>query len=159
MNIKIGVDSMHVIEINSEIWELSSCSCQYWKKNFICKHVIGIGYQLELLKFPTLDLNIEKNSKRGRRKKALPALERNSTSPLNVKIFRSIQANIEPSIQTQSAKTSNQILSIGGNNQLLENQNGQTAKQNIFSSFENLYYVTINKRPQLCLGVVQYYKV
>ena len=48
-------DSMHVIDINNEIWELSTCSCQYWKKNFICKHVIGIGYQLELLEFPTLD--------------------------------------------------------------------------------------------------------
>ncbi|RNA43050.1 hypothetical protein BpHYR1_047268 [Brachionus plicatilis] len=52
----------------------------------------------------------------------------NSTGPLNVQIFRSTQANIEPSIQTQSATTSNQILSIGGNNQLLENQNDQTAK-------------------------------
>ncbi|RMZ95603.1 hypothetical protein BpHYR1_006764 [Brachionus plicatilis] len=125
---------MHVIDINNEIWELSTCSCQYWKKNFICKHVIGIGYQLELLEFPTLDLNIEKNSKRGRRKKALPALERNSTGPLNVQIFRSIQANIEPSIQTQSATTSNQILSIDGNNQLLANQNGQTAK--LFKTFK-----------------------
>ncbi|RNA30953.1 hypothetical protein BpHYR1_002247, partial [Brachionus plicatilis] len=64
----------------------------------------------------------------GRRKKALPALERNSTGPLNAQIFRSIQANIEPSIQTQSATTSNQILSIDGNNQLLANQNGQTAR-------------------------------
>ena len=78
---------------------------------FICKHVIGIGYELKLLEFPTLDLNIEKNSKRGRRKKAFPALERNSTGPLNVNVFRPIQTNIEPSIQTQSASTSNQILS------------------------------------------------
>ncbi|RNA11177.1 hypothetical protein BpHYR1_049110 [Brachionus plicatilis] len=97
------------------------------RKKIFLLHVIGI-VQLELLEFPTLDLNIEKNSKRGRRKKALPALERNSTGPLNVQIFRSIQANIEPSYQTQSATTSNQILSIDGNNQLLENQNGQTAK-------------------------------
>ena len=57
---KIWSDSMHVNEINNEIWELSICSCQYWKKNFISKH----GYQLELLEFP--DLKIEKNSLRGR---------------------------------------------------------------------------------------------
>ncbi|RNA27771.1 hypothetical protein BpHYR1_027430 [Brachionus plicatilis] len=111
------------------------------------KHVIGIGHQLELLEFPTLDLNIEKNSKRGRRKKALPALERNSTGPLNLQIFRSIQANIEPSIQTQSATTSNQILimimimimiMIRFDNQLLQNQNGQTAKL-FFLYFKYIY--------------------
>ena len=103
-------ESMYTIEINNDIWELSVCNCQYWRKNFICKHVIGIGYELKLLEFPTLDLNIEKNSKRGRRKKALPALERNSTGPLNANIFRPIQTNIEPSISTQPPSTSSRIL-------------------------------------------------
>lgn len=46
--------------------------------------MIGISYSLSLFdKFPSLDLNIEKNHKRGRRKKCAPALQRNSFGPLN----------------------------------------------------------------------------
>ena len=40
-----------------------------------------------LLSFPTLDLRIEKNASKGRRKKALPALERNSMGPINQELF------------------------------------------------------------------------
>ena len=68
---------------------MSGCNCQYWAKYFICKHVIGIAYDLSLTEFPTLDLSIEKNAKRGRRKKALPALQRNSNGPLNTNAFGS----------------------------------------------------------------------
>ena len=57
--------------------------------HLICKHVIGISYNLSLTELPTLDLNIEKNSKKGRRKKALPALQINSKSPLNINAFSS----------------------------------------------------------------------
>ncbi|RNA34454.1 hypothetical protein BpHYR1_021522 [Brachionus plicatilis] len=81
-------DSYKIIEINEQVWELSECSCQYWKKNYICKHVIGISYKLSKFDtFPALDLNIEQNSKRGRRKKASSALQRNSTGPLNRDAF------------------------------------------------------------------------
>ncbi|RNA00639.1 hypothetical protein BpHYR1_038965 [Brachionus plicatilis] len=45
-------------------------------------------------------------------KKSSTGSRENSTGPLNVQIFRSIQANIESSIQTQSATTSNQILGV-----------------------------------------------
>ncbi|RNA17496.1 hypothetical protein BpHYR1_002191 [Brachionus plicatilis] len=77
-------DSYKIIEINEQVWELSECSCQYWKKNYICKHVIGISYELSKFDtFPALNLNIEQNAKRGRRKKASSALQRNSTGPLN----------------------------------------------------------------------------
>ncbi|RNA04733.1 hypothetical protein BpHYR1_005336, partial [Brachionus plicatilis] len=80
-------DSHKIVEINKECWQLSKCSCQYWKKNFGCKHVIGIAYNIELLTFPTLDLRIEKNASRSRRKKALAAFERNSIGPLNNELF------------------------------------------------------------------------
>ncbi|RNA13613.1 hypothetical protein BpHYR1_017674 [Brachionus plicatilis] len=96
--------------INNEIWELSTGSCQYWKKNLICKH---------------------RPSKKG----STGSREKYDCS-FKCANFRSIQANIEPSIQTQSARTSNQILSIGGNNQLLENQNGQTVKHVCGSPYE-----------------------
>lgn len=76
-------DSHKILEMNKECWQFSKCSCQYWKKNFVLQHVIGIAYNIELLTFPTLELRIEKNASRGRRKKALPAFERNSIGPLN----------------------------------------------------------------------------
>ena len=60
------------------------CSCPDWDKNLICKHVIGVAYRLDLCEFPGLDLNIEANKKRGRRKQATPALiQRTSTGPIN----------------------------------------------------------------------------
>jgi hypothetical protein len=50
----------------------------------VCKHVIGVAYNLGLCEFPGLDLNIEANTKRGRRKKAQMALVyRESTGPVN----------------------------------------------------------------------------
>ncbi|RNA42145.1 hypothetical protein BpHYR1_032423 [Brachionus plicatilis] len=85
-------------------------------------------------KFPTLDLNIERKSKRGRRKKTHPALERNSTGPLNVNVFRPIETNIEPSIQVQSATTLNQILSISDqkkiNTDKPRNENAEDLEKN-----------------------------
>ena len=81
-------DSYKIIEINEQVWELSECSCQYWKRNYICKHVVGISYKLSKFDtFPALDLNIEQNSKRGRRKKTCSGLQRNSTGPLNRDAF------------------------------------------------------------------------
>lgn len=70
-------DSYKVVEINRQVWGLSTCTCQYWRKHYTCKHVIGISYELELFaEFPSLDLQIEQNAKRGRRKKATSALNR-----------------------------------------------------------------------------------
>lgn len=49
-------NSYKIIEINELVWELSKCSCQYWKKHYICKHVIGISYELSKFdKFPALN--------------------------------------------------------------------------------------------------------
>ncbi|CAF1063557.1 unnamed protein product [Brachionus calyciflorus] len=56
------------VKINIENWESSSCSCSYLQKNFKCKHTIGIFYFLNLNEFPGLDLAIEGNAKRGRKK-------------------------------------------------------------------------------------------
>ncbi|RNA07589.1 hypothetical protein BpHYR1_036713, partial [Brachionus plicatilis] len=73
--------------MSKQCWQLSKCSCPCWKKKFVCKHVIGISYNIGLLSFPTLDLRIEKNVSKGRRKKALPALERNSMGPINQELL------------------------------------------------------------------------
>ncbi|RNA00988.1 hypothetical protein BpHYR1_033270 [Brachionus plicatilis] len=63
------IDSDKIVEISKECWQL------------ICKHVIGITYNIKLLTFPTLDLGIEKNASISRCKKALPGFERNSIEP------------------------------------------------------------------------------
>ena len=58
------------------------------EKNYICKHVLSISYELSKFDtFSALDLNIEQNAKRGRRKKAFSALQRNSTGSLNRDAF------------------------------------------------------------------------
>jgi len=50
---------------------------------------------MDLLSFPTLDLRIEKNASKGRRKKALPALERNLMGPLNRELFQMPSSSIQ----------------------------------------------------------------
>ncbi|RNA35391.1 hypothetical protein BpHYR1_047270 [Brachionus plicatilis] len=57
------------VKIDSENWESSTCSSHYWQKNSKCKHTIGTSHFLNLNKFPGLDLAIEGNAKRGRKKK------------------------------------------------------------------------------------------
>ncbi|RNA23519.1 hypothetical protein BpHYR1_050333 [Brachionus plicatilis] len=103
-------DSYKIIEINEQVWELSECSCQYWKKNYICKHVIGIIYELSKFDtFPALDLNIEQNAKRGRRKKASSALQRNSTGPLNRDAFNMLTQLVSNSETNDSQPVINEL--------------------------------------------------
>ncbi|RNA35200.1 hypothetical protein BpHYR1_034862 [Brachionus plicatilis] len=96
-----------IITIYSESWESSQCSCPYWKKHFICKYVIGIAYSLSLFeKFPSLDLGIEKNHKRGRRKRCAPALQRNSFGPLNPALINNTVPSTSTALQTLNKKKS-----------------------------------------------------
>ncbi|RMZ96726.1 hypothetical protein BpHYR1_001172 [Brachionus plicatilis] len=60
-------DSHKIVEMNKQCWQLSRCSCPF--ANII-----------------------EKNASKGRRKKALPALIRNSIGPINQELF-SLQTN------------------------------------------------------------------
>lgn len=69
-------NSYKVVEINGQVCELSTCTCQYWRKHYICKRVIGV------------------------RKKASSALNINSTYPLNQAAFNKptqSNSNIEQS--------------------------------------------------------------
>jgi len=69
------IESLRVIKIN-ETWQLSSCNCRYWHKHFICKHIIGISFNLGLCQFPAVELNVEDNRKKSRPSKAISALLR-----------------------------------------------------------------------------------
>ncbi|RNA13639.1 hypothetical protein BpHYR1_037885, partial [Brachionus plicatilis] len=48
------INSFRFVKFNQEVWESSLCSCPYWDKNLICKHVIGVAYRLKLCEFPGL---------------------------------------------------------------------------------------------------------
>ncbi|RMZ99696.1 hypothetical protein BpHYR1_008019 [Brachionus plicatilis] len=76
-------NEIRCVKINQEEWELSECSCEAWLKHLVCKHVIGVSFHLGLNKLPGVDLSIEGNAKRGRKKIANRALQRNSIGPLN----------------------------------------------------------------------------
>ena len=69
------IESLRVIKIN-ETWQLSSCNCRYWHKHFLCKHIIGIAFNLGLCQFPAVELNVEGNRKKGRPSKIKSALMR-----------------------------------------------------------------------------------
>ena len=36
-------NSIHFIDFNELDWQKSRCSCAYWPKHFICKHVICLA--------------------------------------------------------------------------------------------------------------------
>jgi hypothetical protein len=82
------------------------------------KHTKSLHEELNLTQFPGLNLNIEANAKRGRRKHAQEALIRRvSTGPVNPLMLTQevIEAPTEPSINTTSLAIQSQ------NTQLNEN--------------------------------------
>ena len=46
------------------------------KQTYICKHIISLAVHLKYIDYPSLDLNIEGNRKRGKPAKAKSALVR-----------------------------------------------------------------------------------
>ncbi|RNA38915.1 hypothetical protein BpHYR1_042681 [Brachionus plicatilis] len=102
-----SINSIRSVSINNSNWQLSVCSCPYWNKNYVCKHTVGIANKLDLNTFPGLNLNIEANAKRGRRKQATAALvPRVSTGPINPLMIT--QENIEIIDSSSSNTTVNQ---------------------------------------------------
>lgn len=70
-------NSIYFIDFDNDDWKKSRCSCPFWSKNFICKHVVGISERLNLYEFP---LNVKvipigQKRKRGRPKNTLECLE------------------------------------------------------------------------------------
>ena len=65
--------------LNSETYQLGTCSCRTWAKNYICKHVISMSKTAGYFQsFPAVDIAIESKNKRGRKplEKATAALTR-----------------------------------------------------------------------------------
>lgn len=105
------INSIRSVSINDSNWQLSVCSCPYWQKNFVCKHTVGIANKLNLNTFPGLNLNIEANAKRGRRKQATAALvTRTSTGPVNPLMVTQDNIELIDSIDLSSSNsTINQV--------------------------------------------------
>ncbi|RNA05337.1 hypothetical protein BpHYR1_016556, partial [Brachionus plicatilis] len=79
---------------------------------FVKYNVIGVAYRLKLCEFPGLDLNLEANKKRGRRKQATPALvQRISTGPINPALQNSL-SNENDNDQDQAESINNDIQTI-----------------------------------------------
>lgn len=59
-------------EGDAQNWKKATCTCPEFSKSFMCKHIICIAYQLELLERPVQrrEQFLEANSKRGRPPKA-----------------------------------------------------------------------------------------
>ena len=62
------------VNINEETWEHSICSCYDFHKFFICKHIIFLAVKLKLTEIDYSFKSISLKAKRGRKKKATPAL-------------------------------------------------------------------------------------
>ena len=52
------LNSIHIVNIDMDTWELSECSCYYWHKHFMCNHVIAIAARLNLCDFATIAMLI-----------------------------------------------------------------------------------------------------
>lgn len=67
------------IKCNKKTWATeSTCCCSDFYSNFICKHIIGLAFHLNLKKIPkeATSTRIEKNRTRGRSAKAKKALQK-----------------------------------------------------------------------------------
>jgi hypothetical protein len=64
------LQSVRWVALNNDVYQLSTCTCRFWTKNFICNHVISMSKTAELFQsFPALDIPIESNAKRGPKSK------------------------------------------------------------------------------------------
>ncbi len=61
---------------NDSHWKTSKCNCPVFVKNYMCKHVVGMGIRLKYCKPPPAakTIPIGEKRKRGRPSKAKPAL-------------------------------------------------------------------------------------
>ena len=63
-----AANSIRIVEINEAEWKLSTCSCIWWSKNYICNHVIALSQRLRLMEFDdrASAIPVTQNRKRGR---------------------------------------------------------------------------------------------
>jgi hypothetical protein len=65
-------DIVHIIRMNTDVWELSKCSCSKWLKQFKCNHVIATAVKLQLTSFQAIFIHIPLEKKNNRGPKPIP---------------------------------------------------------------------------------------
>ena len=72
-------NKVRLVRLNKEDWKLSTCNCWYFLKNYYCYHIIAIAANEKIIEIPVInkEVPIKQKSKRGRKSKALKALEKN----------------------------------------------------------------------------------
>ena len=63
--------------LNKDCWELSTCSCYKWCKDYKCKHVISLCFRKKCFEYPFAAKNVQisENRKRGRPRLTAASLE------------------------------------------------------------------------------------
>ncbi len=56
------------VKLNKDQWLLSTCTCTYWHKNLVCKHMMVVAINMLSIRIPALNVPIESNPTRGRKK-------------------------------------------------------------------------------------------
>ncbi|RNA24848.1 hypothetical protein BpHYR1_043696 [Brachionus plicatilis] len=76
-------------QFNRDEWELSTCSCKDWLKNYKCDHVIAVCSRLKLCHIKEIAMNIPLERKRrpGRPKATTNALTRQPNETQNVNVL------------------------------------------------------------------------
>ncbi|RNA05163.1 hypothetical protein BpHYR1_033395 [Brachionus plicatilis] len=83
------ISSFHIVNINLEEWELSTCNCSGCLKNYKCDHVIAISSRLKLYNFRNIAMNVphERKLRAGRPKVTTEAL---TTQPIETQAIMEI---------------------------------------------------------------------
>ena len=84
---KKKLDNVRLVYVREDCYLLSECSCPYWLKNLVCKHVLLFCNAKKLCQIPILDIAIESNNKRGRKKGISTALTRSDYFKFNEQLF------------------------------------------------------------------------
>ena len=73
-----AVNSIRVLEINMAQWKLSTCTCSWWSKNYVCNQVIALSVRAGLFDFvdAAQAIPITQNRKRGHLANTQTALRR-----------------------------------------------------------------------------------
>jgi len=56
------------VKLNRDQWLLSTCTCTYWHKNLVCKHMMVVAVNVLDVLIPALNVPIESNPTRERKK-------------------------------------------------------------------------------------------
>lgn len=102
------VNSIHIVVIDQETWELTTCTCRQWQKNFKCKHSIAMCIVLKLynLNEIAMDIPLCRKRKRGAQNKTAKCLNRqpNEIQP-EIEIESDDEPEPEPEAPSKKPKT------------------------------------------------------